>query len=110
MCEEARHIRRALDRPAETHSTSMARLEWDDLRYVLAVASEGSLAGAARSLGVNHTTVLRRVGAFEKHLGLRLFERLPTGYVLTAGGEDLIAAAGHIAETVTTLERRLAGQ
>jgi DNA-binding transcriptional LysR family regulator len=88
----------------------MPGLEWDDLRYVLAVASAGSLAGAARSLGVNHTTVLRRVAAFEKGLGLRLFERLPTGYVLTAGGEELIAAARHIDDTVTTLERKLAGQ
>jgi DNA-binding transcriptional LysR family regulator len=88
----------------------MPGLEWDDLRYVLAVASAGSLAGAARSLGVNHTTVLRRVAAFEKRLGLRLFERLPTGYVMTAGGEELIAAARHIDDTVTTLERKLAGQ
>ncbi len=88
----------------------MAGLEWDDLRYVLAVASAGSLAGAARSLGVNHTTVLRRIDAFEKRLGLRLFERLPTGYVLTAGGEELIAAARRIDETVTTLERKLAGR
>jgi len=88
----------------------MAGLDWDDLRYVLAVASAGSLAGAARTLGVNHTTVLRRVGAFEERLGLRLFERLPTGYVPTAGGEELIAAAGQIDETVTTLERKLAGK
>jgi len=85
-------------------------MRWDDLRYVLAVASTGSLASAARSLGVNHTTVLRRVDAFEKTLGLRLFERLPTGYVLTAGGEELIAAARHIDGTVTALERKLAGQ
>jgi DNA-binding transcriptional LysR family regulator len=85
-------------------------MEWDDLRYVLAVASAGSLAGAARSLGVNHTTVLRRVGAFEQRLGLRLFERLPAGYALTAGGEELIAAARHIDETVTTLQRKLAGK
>jgi DNA-binding transcriptional LysR family regulator len=85
-------------------------MQWDDLRYVLAVASAGSLAGAARSLGVNHTTVLRRVDAFEKNLGLRLFERLPTGYVLTAGGEELIATARHVDETVTALERKLAGQ
>ena len=77
----------------------MAGLEWDDLRYVLAVANAGSLAGAARSLGVNHTTVLRRVSAFEKRMGLRLFERLPTGYVLTAGGEELIAAARHLEDT-----------
>jgi DNA-binding transcriptional LysR family regulator len=88
----------------------MAGLEWDDLRYVLAVANAGSLAGAARQLGINHTTVLRRVGAFEKRLGLRLFERLPTGYVLTAGGEELIAAARHINDAVTELERKLAGR
>ena len=88
----------------------MPGFEWDDLRYVLAVANAGSLAGAARHLGVNHTTVLRRVGAFEKRLGLRLFERLPTGYVLTAGGEELIAAARYIDDTVTALERKLAGQ
>ncbi len=88
----------------------MTELAWDDLRYVLAVADAGSLAGAARTLGVNHTTVLRRVDAFEKRLGLRLFERLPTGYVLTAGGEELIATARHIDDTVTNLERKLAGQ
>lgn len=88
----------------------MPNLEWDDLRYVLAVATEGSLAGAARRLGVNHTTVLRRVGAFEERLGLRLFERLPTGYVLTAGGEELIAAAHRIDDEVVALERKLAGQ
>lgn len=85
-------------------------MEWDDLRYVLAVASAGSLAGAARRLGVNHTTVLRRITAFEKRLGLRLFDRLPTGYALTAGGEELVAAARNVDETVTTLERRLAGR
>jgi DNA-binding transcriptional LysR family regulator len=94
----------------DAQGSGMPRFEWDDLRYVLAVASAGSLAGAARSLGVNHTTVLRRVSAFEARLGLRLFERLPTGYVLTAGGEELIAAARAIDETVTTLERKLAGQ
>lgn len=85
-------------------------MDWDDLRYVLAVATTGSLASAARSLGVNHTTVLRRVGAFEKTLGLRLFERHSTGYVLTAGGEELIASARQIDETVTGLARKLAGQ
>lgn len=88
----------------------MAGFAWDDLRYVLAVASTGSLAGAARSLGVNHTTVLRRVGAFEKRLGLRLFDRLPSGYVLTAGGNELIAAARQVDDTVAGLERKLAGQ
>jgi DNA-binding transcriptional LysR family regulator len=86
-----------------------SRINWEDLRYVLAVADASSLAAAARALGVNHTTVLRRVNAFEERLGLRLFERLPTGYVLTAGGEELLASARTVADTVTALERRLAG-
>ena len=88
----------------------MAGFDWDDLRYILAVANAKSLAGAARALGVNHTTVLRRVTAFEQRLGLRLFERLASGYVLTAGGEELIAAARHVEDTLTALERKLAGQ
>jgi DNA-binding transcriptional LysR family regulator len=88
----------------------MAGLEWDDLRFVLAVANAGSLAGAARNLNVNHTTVLRRVSAFEKRVGLRLFERLPSGYVLTPGGEELIAAARHLEDTIIKVERKLAGQ
>ena len=93
------------------HSPSGHRhIDWEDLRFVLAVADAASLAGAARALGVNHTTVLRRVNAFEERLGLRLFDRLPSGYALTAGGEEMLAAARAMAETVTALERRLFGQ
>lgn len=85
-------------------------MEWDNLRYVLAVADSGSVANAARALGVNHSTILRRLSAFERELGLRLFERLPNGYVPTAGCEELIATARSIDDVVTALERRLAGQ
>lgn len=88
----------------------MHSLDWNDLRYVLAVHEQGSLARAARVLGVNHTTVLRRMNAFEQGLGVRLFERLPAGYVLTSAGEALLPAARSIADTLTDLERRLAGQ
>jgi DNA-binding transcriptional LysR family regulator len=88
----------------------MTDFEWDDLRYVLAVATAGSVTGAARLLGVNHTTVLRRVNAFEQRVGVRVFERLPTGYVLTAGGEELIATARQIEEKITALGRQLAGR
>ncbi len=86
------------------------RVDWDDLRFVLAVADNGSVAAAARKLGVNHTTVLRRVQAFEALHQLRLFDRLPTGYALTAEGEELVDAARTIDDTVATLERRIAGQ
>lgn len=85
-------------------------IDWTDLRYMLALARAGSLAAAARTLRVSHTTVLRRVGALEASQGVRLFERLRTGYVLTAGGEEMLAAAQSMAEVVTDLERRLAGQ
>jgi DNA-binding transcriptional LysR family regulator len=88
----------------------MTSLDWDDLRYVFAVHANGSVAGAARALRVNHTTVLRRIGAFESLLGIKLFDRLPTGYVLTAAGEELVETAGRINDSVTSLERRLAGR
>jgi DNA-binding transcriptional LysR family regulator len=92
------------------HVAMTHRVGWDDLRFVLAVADNGSVAAAARKLGVNHTTVLRRVQAFEAVQKLRLFDRLPTGYVLTAEGEQLVVAARTIDDTVATLERRIAGQ
>jgi DNA-binding transcriptional LysR family regulator len=85
-------------------------IDWTDLQFVLAVASRGSLAAAARALGVNHTTVLRRVQAFEATHGLRLFDRLASGYALTAGGESVLAAARSIAEMVDDLEGRITGQ
>jgi DNA-binding transcriptional LysR family regulator len=85
-------------------------MEWDDLQYVLAVADAGSLAGAAASLGVNRTTVLRRINAFERQNGVRLFDRLASGYVLTPEGQELFAAARALEHTIVTLERKLAGQ
>jgi DNA-binding transcriptional LysR family regulator len=88
----------------------MAAFAWDDLRFVLAVAEARSLAGAARRLGVNHTTVLRRIGALEERLGVRLFERLPAGHVLTTAGEQVVDTARETDERMTALERRLLGQ
>ncbi len=86
------------------------RVNWDDLRILLAIADHGSVASAARSLGVNHTTVLRRMHAFEEAQKIRLFDRLPTGYALTAEGEQLVAGARSIDDTVTGLERRITGR
>ena len=51
------------------------RLDWNDLRSFLAIARQGSLQGAARTLGVNHSTVFRRLNALEARLGVRLFDR-----------------------------------
>lgn len=85
-------------------------LAWDDLRTVLAVVRGGSLSAAARSLGVNHATVFRRLKAIEARLGVRLFERLPGGYMATAAGLEVRAAAERVEAEVLDLSRRLAGQ
>lgn len=87
----------------------MRAFNWDDLRFALAVASGGSLAAGGRLLGVNHTTVLRRIAALEKRLGARLFDRLPSGYALTPLGEELIEAARGIDERINRLALKLAG-
>ena len=81
-----------------------------DLRTLLAIAREGSLAGAARRLRVNHSTVFRRLEAIEARLGTRLFERQGGSYVTTAAGEDLLRTAERVEAEVEALERRLSGQ
>jgi DNA-binding transcriptional LysR family regulator len=83
---------------------------WDDLRFVAAIARTGSLSGAARSLGVHHATVFRRLAAIEDRMGVRLFDRQPHGYVPTAAGQEVADAAGRIDDDVATLHRRVAGQ
>lgn len=85
-------------------------MDWDDLRLVLAVAQEGTLSGAARRLRVTHSTVFRRLGAIEKSLGVRLFERFRDGYSATPAGETAAALAGRFADDFVALERRLSGQ
>lgn len=85
-------------------------MEWDDLRIVLAVFREGTLSGAARRLGVTHSTVFGRLGAIEEQMGARLFERFRDGYVPTPAGETAAAAAARLEDQVLTLERRLSGQ
>ena len=83
---------------------------WDDLRLFLAVARAGTLSGAARVLGVNHSTVFRRIGAFEEAIGVRLFDRLPNGYVLTAAGEEMRESALRVEEEIAALGRKVTGQ
>lgn len=88
----------------------MHNLPWTDLQHVLAVADAGSVARGAKALGVNHTTVLRRVAACERTLGVKLFARSPAGYTLTAAGEEIAAAARAMHETVLSIERTVAGR
>ncbi|MEM7425784.1 MAG: LysR family transcriptional regulator [Pseudomonadota bacterium] len=88
----------------------MHKMNWQDLHYVLVVARSKSVAAAARSLGVTHSTVLRRINALEERQGVRLFDRLRSGYVLNPDGQQLLQAAQTIEETIDGLERRFAGK
>jgi len=85
-------------------------LAWDDLRIFLAIVRAGSLAGAARELGVNHSTVFRRLNTFEEDLGVRLFERLASGYALTVAGEEMRASAERVEHEIERLDRRVTGR
>jgi DNA-binding transcriptional LysR family regulator len=85
-------------------------LAWDDFRLVKAIADHNGLTGAAAALGVNHSTVFRRLGQIEEHVGLQLFERRKTGYVATAAGVEMAALAGRVEEDVAAFSRRLAGR
>ncbi len=86
------------------------RVGLDDLRLVRAIGEAGSLTGAARRLGVDHSTAFRRLGAVEGRLGVRLFERARDGYTPTSAGEWAIAAAARMLDDLGELERRLAGK
>jgi DNA-binding transcriptional LysR family regulator len=85
-------------------------MDWDHLRYFLAVAQTGSLSAAAASLGVNHSTVFRRINALEGQLGVRLFDRLREGYALTAAGEAVGEQARRAAESIDALQRAVLGR
>ncbi|MBO9409639.1 LysR family transcriptional regulator [Shimia sp. R9_1] len=78
--------------------------------YLLSVCEAGSLAGAARMLRVNHSTVFRRIEAVEARLGVRLFERLARGYIMTPAGERFYERAILLCEGMDELERELGGQ
>jgi DNA-binding transcriptional LysR family regulator len=79
--------------------------DWNDLRHFLAVAREGSTIRAAKALGLNQSTVHRRIVELEKRLGRRLFERLSGGYQLTQLGQELRPMAEHIETAITDFER-----
>ncbi len=85
--------------------------DWNELRLVLAVARAGALTGAARALGIDHSTAFRRLQAIERRLGLPLFERLPGGvYRPTPAGERMAAAAERMEDEALALARDIAGR
>ncbi len=85
-------------------------MNWDDLRLFLAVARTGSISGAAKKLGVQHSTVSRRMRQFEEKLGTRLIERKTGRYELTQAGENVKEASARIEREVLGVDSALLGQ
>jgi DNA-binding transcriptional LysR family regulator len=82
--------------------------DWGDLHIFLTVAAEGSTLAAARVLGVNQTTVARRIASLEAALGVRLFDRRQGGYRLSEAGQALLPQAERVREEAETLMRQAA--
>lgn len=82
--------------------------DWDDLRYLLAVARHGSTLAAARHLQVNQSTVQRRLSELEARLGLRLVERSTSGYRLTAAGSMVLPSAEQVAASIEKFQQKVA--
>ena len=84
--------------------------DWNDYLYFLKVADCASLKAAARELGVNHSTVFRRINGLEEKLKVQLFERLPIGYKLTKAGADIIERVQRMDEQMHAIGRIVQGQ
>jgi DNA-binding transcriptional LysR family regulator len=85
--------------------------DWNEPRLVLAVKRAESLTGAAKALGIDHSTAFRRLNALEARLGVRLFERLPGGvYEATPAGERMAASAERMEDEALALDRDIMGQ
>ncbi len=84
-------------------------MNWDDLRFFLALAREGSVSGAGRVLGVKHTTVARHIQALEDRLDTRLFDRSPDGYAMTQAAENIFNRAVEIEALTQSVDREAFG-
>jgi DNA-binding transcriptional LysR family regulator len=82
-------------------------LNWDDLKYFVAVARHGSTLAAARALEVNQSTVQRRLVELERRIGRALVQRLASGYRLTEFGLEMLPHAERVAQAVHALEQQL---
>ncbi len=85
-------------------------LDWDDLRFFLAVARDGSLSAAAKQLQVAQSTVGRRLASLEASLGVRLLNRTPDGYAPTLAGQEVRQQAERLEAEALSLERSVGGR
>ena len=82
-------------------------VNWDDLRFFLAIARTGSLTAAARDLQISQPTVSRRLASLEKRLGVSLFDRTRHGYEPTRAGLEILCTAEHVEDAFSEIERRI---
>jgi len=92
------------------YTLAMKNWNWDNLRFLIALAEQRTLSKAAQQLGVSHTTVQRRIHAFEEELEVQLFLHTPDGYQLTSAGKLLFEKGHSLQDTVQTVSRQLAAQ
>jgi len=111
VCAFAERRRATLqDFPVPKSDPNRPKINWNDLRYVLAVGRAGTLAGAARALGVNETTVGRRIAAIEEALGVHLFNKVQGGKLPpTKAGAKAISQSEQIEQRVLDLRNEIAG-
>ena len=86
---------------------SPTRFQWDDLQHFLAVAHHGSTLAAGRALGVDQSTVQRRLSELERRIGQSLVQRQPTGYRLTEFGQEMLPFAETVERAVLAFERQM---
>jgi len=85
-------------------------MDWNSLKVFLAIAENGSLSAAANKLGVNHSTIFRRLNAFEEEVGGRVFERINNRYVLNPMGDEMLDLAQNISTSFDNIERHIVGK
>jgi DNA-binding transcriptional LysR family regulator len=97
---------------AETNRGSIWRMDmdWDDLRFCLAVMRNGTVSSAAKQLGVDHATIIRRIDRLEKSLGAKLFSRRKTGYEATDAGRRATTMAEAMESALIQGQAQIDGQ
>jgi len=85
----------------------LQQFSWDDLRILQAIGEHGNLVAAAQALGLNHSTVSRRLSAVERSLGVALFDRRRSGYTPTHEGAEMVALAARVEQDIAGVARRV---
>jgi len=85
-------------------------MDWDDFRFFAELVRHGNLSATARRLRADHSTVSRRIDSLERALKIKLFDRLPRGYVLTAEGERIAKRVSALEQAVFSIQRLEGGE